>query len=96
MIQDQISLFTKTETLCKLEDAGVPSGSINSVKEALNHRQTIHRKMVREIEGSSAIRTPILFDTFSLKYKYSSPKLGQHTKEIKEKLKDNTIWNKEN
>ena len=96
LIQDQISLFTKTETLCKLEDAGVPSGSINSVKEALNHRQTIHRKMVHEIEGSSAIRTPILFDTFSLKYKYSSPKLGEHTDEIRQKLNIKTFWKSKN
>ena len=96
LMQDEISLLSKAETLLKLQRVGVPSGPINSVKEALDDKQTLHRKMVRKIEGDFAIRTPILFDTISLKYKYSSPKLGQHTKEIKEKLKDNTIWNKKN
>jgi crotonobetainyl-CoA:carnitine CoA-transferase CaiB-like acyl-CoA transferase len=88
-------LFSKTEILSKLHAVSVPSGSINSVEEALNDEQAVHRQIVYEINGISAIRSPILFDTFSLNYNHLSPKLGQHTSEIKEKLNSNMLWGKE-
>ncbi len=96
LIQDHISLLSKAETLLKLEEAGIPSGSINSVKEALEDEQALHRKMRCQIGGESSIRSPILFDRLSLKYNHPSPNLGQHTDEIKEKLQENMLWKNKN
>ena len=91
-IQERLSTLTKAETISKLGKAGVPGGAINSVAEALNDQQALHRGMVYKINGESAIRTPIVFDSFSLKYKNLSPKLGQHTNEIREELNNNLVW----
>ncbi len=96
LIQERLSLKSKDEILLKLETAGVPSGAINSVAEALNDPQALHRQMVYEVAGNSAIRSPILFDTLSLKYKHLSPALGEHTDEIKRNLCNKTFWNNEN
>ena len=74
----------------------MPCGAINSVAEALNDKQALQREMVFSINGESAIRSPILFDTISLKYKDLAPELGQHTDEIKQKLNDKTFWKSKN
>ncbi len=96
LIQERLSLLKKATVLSKLERAGVPCGAINSVAEALNDKQALQREMVFSINGESAIRSPILFDTISLKYKDLSPKLGQHTDEIKQKLNNKTFWKSKN
>ena len=96
LIQERLSLLKKATVLSKLERAGVPCGAINSVAEALNDKQALQREMIFSINGESAIRSPILFDTISLTYKDLSPKLGQHTDEIKQKLNNKTFWKSKN
>ncbi len=96
LIQKRLSLLSQVQTLAKLEKAGVPSGAINSVAEALTDKQALHRQMVFEINGHSAIRSPILFDTIPLKYKALSPKLGEHTEEIRQYLNEKTFWKNKN
>ena len=95
-MKKRLVLLTKSKTLSALEKVGVPCGAINSVKEALSDKQAQYRNIVRDIDGSPAIRTPIIFDSLSLKYKHSAPKLGQHTTEIKEKVKNKKLWKNKN
>ena len=92
IMRERLGLLSKSKTLSALQKVGVPSGSINSVQEALNDKQAQYRKMVRDIEGAPAIRTPIIFDSLSLTYKHTAPKLGQHTAEIKGKISNSKFW----
>ena len=96
LMKKKLVLLTKNKTLSALEKVGVPCGAINSVKEALSDKQAQYRNIVQDIDGSPAIRTPIIFDSLSLKYKHSAPKLGQHTTEIKEKVKNKKLWKNKN
>ena len=96
LMKKKLVLLTKSKTLSALEKVGVPCGAINSVKEALSDKQAQYRNIVRDIDGSPAIRTPIIFDSLSLKYKHSAPKLGQHTTEIKRKVKNKKLWKNKN
>ena len=91
-LQKTISKYTKKTLLSKLERVSVPSGAINNVGEALSDSQAVYREMVRKIGSFNSVRTPILFDTFALKYKHSAPKLGEHTTEIKRRLKNENFW----
>ena len=96
IMKERLALLSKSKILSTLQKIGVPSSAINSVEEALNDEQAQYRKIVREIEGAAAIRTPIIFDSLSLKYKYTAPKLGQHTTEIKDKISNNKFWKNKN
>ena len=96
LIQERLLLLSKSTVLSKLDKAGVPSGAINSVAEALAEKQALHREMVYTNNGQSAIRIPILFDTIPLQYKHLSPELGQHTDEIRQKLDNKTFWKSKN
>ena len=96
IMKERLALLSKNKTLCALQKVGVPSGAINSVKEALNDKHAQYRKIVREIEGVPAIRTPIIFDSLALKYKHTAPKLGQHTAEIKNKISNSDFWKNKN
>ena len=96
IMKERLVRLSKSTTLSALQKFGVPSGAINSVEEALNDKQARHRKIVHDIEGVPAIRTPIIFDSLSLKYNHAAPKLGQHTAEIKSKISNSEFWKNEN
>ena len=65
---------------------------MNSVSEALNHRQTKSRKMIKSINGEKFLRTPISFNNFKLNHKKLAPELGESNKQIKKKILLNKIW----
>ena len=92
IMKERLALLSKNKILSTLQKIGVPSSAINSVEEALNDEQAQYRNIVHEIEGAPAIRTPIIFDSLSLKYKHTAPKLGQHTAEIKDKISNSKFW----
>ena len=79
-ITKQLSTLTKLEVLTSLEAAGVPSGPINTVAEALEDPQTLYREMRITPEGIPGVRTPIKFSKSSLKLKRAAPGLGEHNK----------------
>ncbi len=71
----------------KMEAAEVPCGPINSVAEALNDPQIVHRKMVRQLDHPvsgkvSQVMTPFHFKNASIKVDQAPPLLGQHTVKI--------------
>ena len=94
LIQKKLANSLKTPTIKKLIEAGVPAGEINTVEEALTNPQAHYRKIVSTIKGVPMIRTPILYDSLELKYDNPAPSLGQHTPEIKRKIKTSTFWRK--
>jgi crotonobetainyl-CoA:carnitine CoA-transferase CaiB-like acyl-CoA transferase len=74
---------TRASLLAELEAAGVPAGPINSVAEALEDPQAVHRGMTLRIphpgakEGSvPAIRSPIVIDGEPMVADRPSPVLG--------------------
>ena len=79
-ITKQLSTLTKLEVLASLEAAGVPSGPINTVAEALEDPQTLYREMRITPEGIPGVRTPIKFSKSSLRLKRAAPGLGEHNK----------------
>ncbi len=79
-ITKQLSTLTKLEVLASLEAAGVPSGPINTVAEAIEDPQTLYREMRITPEGIPGVRTPIKFSKSSLKLKRAAPGLGEHNK----------------
>ncbi|MGS4986019.1 CaiB/BaiF CoA transferase family protein [Pseudosulfitobacter sp. RP-4] len=68
--------WTKNELIAALDAVGVPSGPINSVAEALDDPQTIHRKMQISPEGFEGLRTPISFSRSNLSVEGTAPLLG--------------------
>jgi crotonobetainyl-CoA:carnitine CoA-transferase CaiB-like acyl-CoA transferase len=77
-ITQQLSTWNKLEVLSSLEAAEVPSGPINTVAEALEDPQTLHRAMRIAPEGIPGVRTPIKFSNSSLQLKRAAPGLGEH------------------
>lgn len=66
--------WTKSELTSALEKAGVPTGPINTVAEALNDPQILSRGMRIEPEGVPGLRTPIKFSELELELNKASPK----------------------
>ena len=77
----------RKEWLDILTKAKVPCGSINEVDEVLNHPQTIHRKMVVELDhpvlGKIKLTgIPVKLSKSPGGIKTPPPLLGQHTEEV--------------
>jgi formyl-CoA transferase len=67
------------ETLMR---AGVPSGAILNVAEALASAHAQHRKMIVEIDGYRGTASPIKLGRSVSSYRRRPPRLGEHTQEI--------------
>ena len=89
-----LKVLEKREITLALEKAKVPVGSVNSVKQALNHPQALSREIVKSIKGESFVRTPIIYKDFDLNYEIAPPMLGRSTKTIQKKISLNQIWEK--
>jgi crotonobetainyl-CoA:carnitine CoA-transferase CaiB-like acyl-CoA transferase len=77
-ITEVLSQWRKLDVLPVLESAGVPSGPINTIAEALEDPQTLHRKMRIAPEGIPGVRTPIKFSDAQLQLLRAAPGLGEH------------------
>lgn len=74
------SQWQRAELLASLEQAGVPAGPINSVEDAFNDPQIVHRGLQLALEREdgleiSGVRTPIRFSRSGLALGKASPKL---------------------
>ena len=90
-LQSQFGREPASLWLDKLERAGVPSGPINTVPEALNDAQTLARGMIVQLEHPSlgqtrSIANPIKFSETPVSYRLPPPLLGEHTAEILQSL----------
>ena len=77
-ITAELNNWEKLKILPVLEAAGVPSGPINTIAEALEDPQTLHRKMRISPEGIPGVRTPIKFSDSELQLVRAAPGLGEH------------------
>ncbi len=67
----------KADLIAELEEAGVPTGPINSIEEAMDDPQVIARGMKIMPEGVPGLRTPITFSDLELTLDKASPKRAQ-------------------
>jgi len=89
-----ISLMTKvtkaqsaSEILRKLHQAGVPSGPVNDVSQALAHPQVADREMIQEVEHPTigalkVLGVPMKLSENPGRIRMAPPLLGQHTDEV--------------
>lgn len=77
LLQAACLTWSKLGLLKALEDAVVPAGPINTVAEALENPQILHRKMLIQPEGIPGLRTPITFSRSEQDNSAASPKLDR-------------------
>jgi len=76
-ITRRIAEWERDVLLAKLEEAKVPAGPINSVKQALTDPQIVAREMIVDLEeGLKGLRTPIRFSDAQLALGRASPTLA--------------------
>ncbi|MFV0296399.1 MAG: CaiB/BaiF CoA transferase family protein [Hyphomicrobiaceae bacterium] len=78
---------TTAEWVAALEEAGVPCGPINNLKEVFENPQVVARGLKVEIPHPSAgkvslVRSPMRFSETPVEYTVPPPLLGQHTDEV--------------
>lgn len=78
LINQKTQQLTKADLLQKLEKSVVPAGPINTVEEAFNDPQFIHRELLIDNDGVPGIRTPIKIGGRAMVAKTGSPGLGEH------------------
>jgi crotonobetainyl-CoA:carnitine CoA-transferase CaiB-like acyl-CoA transferase len=83
---------TRDEWIKELDELNICVGPVNSVEEALSHRQTTFRDMLREVYHPSAGRikqlgSPLKFSDIQLnENRLPAPQKGEHTREILSEL----------
>jgi crotonobetainyl-CoA:carnitine CoA-transferase CaiB-like acyl-CoA transferase len=87
MIAELMITKTRREWIAELDRAGIPSGPINDVAEALASPQTVGREMVAEVEHPVAglvrmLGLPLRFDGTPSSIRRHPPMLGEHTEEV--------------
>ena len=85
--------LTRAELLPALEARGVPCGPINSVPEAFAEPQVLARGVRIDLPAPGtpggtipSMRTPIVFSDAALALQRPSPRLGEHTDEVKREI----------
>ena len=76
----------RDELLAALEAAVVPAGPINTVADVFADPQFVHRGMRIEAEGVPGVRTPVVLDGAAPVSERRSPRLGEHTEEVRREL----------
>jgi crotonobetainyl-CoA:carnitine CoA-transferase CaiB-like acyl-CoA transferase len=87
LLKELFATRLASEWLDALADAGIPSGRIRRVPEALEAPETLHREMVVEVgaEGSGPLRLlgiPVKLSATPGKIRRRPPALGEHTAEV--------------
>lgn len=87
LIDEAMSSRPRAEWVALLAAAGVPSGAINSVSEALSSQQTAARRMVTEVEhphagAISVVGVPFQMFGTPASVRRPPPVLGAHSREV--------------
>lgn len=86
IIEEKLREKSRDEWIEILSQAGVPCGSINTIREVIDHPQTRHRKIIVDVEHPRLGRiklfnNPVKFSAFQIEVR-RPPELGEHTEEI--------------
>ena len=78
---------TSDALIHELEAVGVPAGPINTIEQAFDDPQVVHRAMRLDLPHGGggtvpSVRTPITMSESPLDYDRASPLLGEHTRAI--------------
>ncbi len=86
--------WKKADLLAALEKVGVPAGPIQDLAEVFADPQVVARKMRVDLAETSAggvsipgVRSPITMSATPLRYEHPSPRLGEHTEEVRAAVK---------
>lgn len=87
LIEEALAVRTSAEWAEVLNEAGVPSGPINTVAEALAHPQVLAREMVVEVEHPQVgplrmLGSPVKLSAQPPTVRSAPPGLGEHTDEV--------------
>jgi len=82
VVADSIRRKPAADWQAEFETAGIPSGPINSITQALSDVQAQHRAMVQTIAGVPQVGSPLRFDGEPADSDLPPPMLGEHTREI--------------
>jgi len=82
-----LRLRPRAHWLAELPNAGVPAGSVNTVAEAFDEPQLVHRGIRIDLPHPTAgtapgVANPIRFSESPVEYRSAPPLLGQHTDEV--------------
>ena len=88
LMQTLLDDFSRDKVLDLMESAGVPAGPINTIAEAFDDPQILHRGM-KTPQGR--LRNPVRFSNLELAADTPSPELNEHGKNIRKNL-----WNTDN
>ena len=81
------------EMLAEFDAKFIPAGPINSVEDTFTDPQIIERGLRVDVPDGDgvmvpSVRTPIVFSRSTLKLDRASPRLGEHTEEVLNDLKE--------
>jgi glutaryl-CoA transferase len=98
LIRAKTQKHTRAELLDACSRNAVPAGPINQIGEMFNDPQIVSRQLRLDLEDSHgstipSVRTPIVMSKTPLAYQRPSPRLGEHSAEILEELKDTSDEN---
>lgn len=82
-----LRLQPRAHWLAELPRAGVPAGSVNSIAEAFEEPQLLHRGVRIDLPHPTAgsapgVANPIKFSESPVEYRSAPPTLGQHTESV--------------
>jgi len=93
LISAKTSLRGRDEMLAEFDAKFIPAGPINSVEDTFTDPQIIQRGLRIDVPDGDgvmvpSVRTPIVFSKSTLKLDRASPRLGEHTEEVMNDLKE--------
>lgn len=87
LLVERLKTRSAEEWFGKLNDAGVPNGPINTIKQGVEYAQKLGLQPVVQVgTGTKAVpgvRNPITFSATPARYDLAPPELGEHTDEIR-------------
>jgi crotonobetainyl-CoA:carnitine CoA-transferase CaiB-like acyl-CoA transferase len=96
ILASEIAKLTKAELVSKMEQHGVPGGSINTLPEVFDSEQVSAREMKISMPHTTAkngmidlIGNPVKFEKTPVSYRNSPPTCGEHNDEITAELLSN-------
>jgi crotonobetainyl-CoA:carnitine CoA-transferase CaiB-like acyl-CoA transferase len=88
-----VRTWGRDELLARLEPLGVPAGPINTVADVFRDPQVLHRAMRVDLPASGiaggsvpSVRSPFRFSDAELALSRASPRLGEHTDQLRREL----------